>query len=215
MRTEISLSLTAVLILAATAAQGSVVDYTFTGTVGGEQDNAGLFGTPGTILTGDTYTAMFEVNVSDASSVDGSQDVTGGTDFGTPSPILSDTLTINGHTVSGIGGYIDGASVQDGVQFEVSALAANRTWLVFSVYSQSGALPFQSLSAPLAYSVNSDAVGSFYLFESTGQIQEDTMNLNPAEVTISPAPVPLPAAVWMMLGGLAGLGVFVLNRRIA
>jgi PEP-CTERM motif len=130
-------------------------------------------------------------------------------------PILSDTLTINGHSVSGIGGYIDSASVQAGVQFEVSAAAANGTWLVFSVSSQSAGLPFQSLSAPLTYLVNGDAVGSFYLFDSTGQIQEDTMNLNPTEVTISPAPVPLPATLWLMLGGLGGVGVFVRIKRIA
>lgn len=216
MRTKVTVPLVAMLMLAGTAAQGSVVEYTFTGTVGGEQDNAGLFGPPGTeTLTGDTYTATFEVNVSGASSVNGNQDVTGGTDSGTPSPILSDTLTINGHTVSGIGGYIDSASVQAGAQFEVSASAANRTWLVFSVSGQSAGLPFQSLSAPLTYSVNGDAVGSFYLFDSTGQIAEDVINLNPTEVTISPAPVPLPAAIWLMLGGLGCCGVFVRIKRRA
>ena len=197
---------------------GSVVDYTFTGTVGGEFDSAGLFGPPGAeTLTGDTFTATFEVNLSGATNTTGFlQTVGGGTVSGSPSPILSDSLTINGHTASGIGGAADSVIVQDGVKFEVTALAANGTALEFTVESQSGGLPFSSLSAPLSYSPSgSDASGDFFLFDSTGQIAEDSMSLNPTEVPISPAPVPLPAAIWLMLGGLGGLGAFTRNKHTA
>ena len=93
-------------------------------------------------------------------------------------------------------------------------MAANNSWLVFTVDNQSGGLLFSSLSVPLSYSLSgSDASGAFFFFDSTGQIEEDDMSLIPTEVIISPAPVPLPAAIWLMLGGLGGVGVFTRNKR--
>jgi hypothetical protein len=64
--------------------QISAVDSTFTGI-----DGAGLFGPAGASLVGDSYVATWVANDCEC---------TGGPFYGTPNPVLSASLSINGHT---------------------------------------------------------------------------------------------------------------------
>jgi hypothetical protein len=197
------------------AVNADTVSYTFTGTVSSGFDDIGLFGAPGSEnLAGASFTAVFDINLARESIGGDILQVSGGTEFGTASPFVSESLTINGHTTNFVGGFFDIALVNVGTQFMVDALAANNNSLNFSFSNSSGSLPFSSLSAPLSYTAmaSDETSGALVLGDGTGQAEAD-LNLLPTEVTI--APVPLPAAAWLMLSGLGGLGVMARKRKAA
>ena len=95
----------AVLSLAASAAQAAVT-ITFTGTVKSGVDGAGLFGAVGADLTGLAFTSAYVVDdtlihigPNDTGSAEG------GGAYGTPLPVISASMTINGLTYNPTASY--------------------------------------------------------------------------------------------------------------
>lgn len=107
----------AVLSLAAGAAQAAVT-VTFTGTVQSGVDGAGLFGAAGANLTGLAFTSIYvvdETQIYDLSN--GYYQAEGGGAYGTPLPIISASLTINGLTYTPTATYYGGFSEQNAQGF--------------------------------------------------------------------------------------------------
>jgi hypothetical protein len=202
---------------AATDIQAQVVDYTITGTVGGEYDNAGLFGPPGAQqVVGDPFTASFEFNLADSAPVSGFQSVSG------QSALLADALTINGHTLANFGQSNAWAFYEvngDQQQLFLSADAGNGTYLDVVWSSSSGNLPVTSLSSYGTYALTQDGTGptagaSFgYGYDASAGTFETSMALAPSSLTVSPAPVPIPSTAWLLLSGLGALSAVSRNRR--
>jgi hypothetical protein len=96
----------ALVVNVAVAGTAAATTYTatYTGIVEGT-DTDGLFSAPGTNLNGVAFTAVFTYNpalfgtAAQITNADTDQ-VSGGSFFGTTSPILSDSLTINGISLS-------------------------------------------------------------------------------------------------------------------
>ena len=90
-------------------AAATTILITYTGTVTGGYDAAGLFGDPGP-LANDTFTSVYTLTYPTPGAIDNSysgyHEIYGGTDYAqSPTSPLSGQLTINGHTVSVDGKY--------------------------------------------------------------------------------------------------------------
>ncbi len=214
-------------------ASATEVQVTYTGTIiGGDgatdgnpaPDRLGLFGTAGASVTGDTYTATYIFNTSlgtftSSACLPASASCSSGenTLSGPPPtlPIVSETLTINGHSFS-FGGStfpvnsaemagIHGSSSSN-VFAEVEANSDSST-LRNDLSLTDGSLP-SSLVTPFTYTVHSgdgaNATDSFFQADPHGVI--DRFEFDITSVTLSTTPLP---STWLMLlSGLVGLGLF-------
>ena len=88
-------------------AEAAYVTVIYTGKVANSHDLSGVFGAAGASLDGDAFTAtyVFDPSVSVIESGSRSNISRGGTSLGTPSPLISAALTINGISYSFGGSY--------------------------------------------------------------------------------------------------------------
>src|SRR5450631_902498 len=221
----------AALLGAGSQASADQIQVTFTGTIiGGDGavglpalDRLGLFGTVGANLLGDTYVSNYVYDTSLGTlTSSGCSPASAGCTVGTntisgppPSlPILSESLTINGHTFSfGSATYPIGsaeltstnigATLPSGIFAEVEANSFAST-LRNALNLTTGSIP-SSLVTPFTYTVHSgdgaSFVDSFFQADPTGSPFD---RFEFGETTVTLAAVPEPAA-WAMT--FAGLGV--------
>jgi len=108
-------------------ASADIVTVTVTGTISMQTfqniftgtDNAGYFGPAGASLFGDSFTVVWTFDTNCACANVSPSAISGGSLYGTPSPVVNAVLTINGHSVqyggtSGVGCLAIGAWLDAG-----------------------------------------------------------------------------------------------------
>jgi hypothetical protein len=174
-----------------------------------------------TSLVGDTYTATYVFDTS-VGLYNGTQtpnyiDVYGGSQYGAPSPLLFESITINGVTevLSDPGyGELILCSVCAGANLGLEEVAGASSSMTNTLYASG--LPFPpSLDASESFSVVSNTSGSH---ASRGQFSPDDLELLPESVDISVVPAPiagagLPGLIFVFAGG--GLFGWWLRKRNA
>lgn len=227
-------------VMGLSGAQAAIVYVTYTGTVTSGYDDTGVFGTPGADLTGEAYTSnyVFDTSVAAYSYSDPSSSyylVSGGGAYGTVSPSLGATLTINGNSVSTTGDY-SGKILRGGngsnsqVYHEALGIHYNEgndgTVLDYGyiyelfTYNDVSTLP-SDLITPFSHSFVPGEDGSvgyflFFLDDSSVEalIEYAYGNLAPETFTISGiAAVPEPSAFALLLTGLAASGFAARRNR--
>ncbi|HLH96841.1 MAG TPA: hypothetical protein VKW08_17155 [Xanthobacteraceae bacterium] len=203
------------LFAAVTQASASIVDVTYTGTVELGFDSVGAFGGVGS-LTGDTYKAVYVFNTSLGATFSSAHDnyATGGTEFGSTSPALKASLTINGHTLSitpSYDGEIHGLNTTTGFGEQYHYAAQNApTYIYNSIINNTGTLP-ASIAVPFSYTaVVGDSVNGGFVLDNS----RVSGILLPETLTYSlPTATPIPDTWTMMLTGLTGFGLMLCRRR--
>ncbi|HLH94147.1 MAG TPA: hypothetical protein VKW08_03425 [Xanthobacteraceae bacterium] len=212
------------LFCAVAPASASILDVTYTGTVALGFDAVGAFGHVG-FLSGDSYKAeyVFDTSLGASFSPGFDNDATGGAKFGTTSPVLKASLTIDGHTVSitpGYDGEVRGLITTAGFDQQYHYAAFNPgTYIYNTIVSDSGTLPI-SITVPFSYTATgATASGGFDLDNNRifGIFVPEALTYSLSAATQVPGPsvsatTPVPDACAMMLTGLIGL-LFLLHRK--
>ena len=208
----------AALVSISTDAFADIVTETFTGTVHGT-DTAGYFGTPGTFLRG-TYTAtyVFNTNVPGAYNYNGYNlfFTRGGTVYPAPTPSISASLTINGHTFTEtVAGSYDGYLFTSDLSFGhfdayAEAGVASGQYFYSEIFNQDPSAPVPtSLNSPFSYNYNPvGSTGNVGAFSIGG----DNLSFLPSTVTLVDG-VPEPSTWAMMILGFLGLGWMAYRRK--
>jgi hypothetical protein len=242
MRLKLLGCMSAVALLAGiSTASADIITVTWTGSLspagtGGTVDTNGLFGATGASYAGDPFSATLVFDSATAGAIynpatgtlEGGSDINGSRSPGTPSPLVSASLTINGTSVSIGGGYSaqlvstpgSSAGTASFTTYVQSGATSGNTELLkleFSGANLTGAVP----GFPIAINQN----GSFTLVSGDGVLANqasqffdngETLTFVPASVTVtdqsSVAAVPEPSTWAMMLVGFGGLG-FLSYRR--
>lgn len=235
MRTRLSFAAFA-LFASILPARASIVDVTFIGTqAGGAADIPGLFGPPNSNLAPGAFSITFRFDLSKGTTFPvfgGGTDVIGGTGFGTSSPSLGWSVTIDGKTVQVPDGSASAQlqttagtpSVLDVAAFGPSATPGKTNGALFDFSSLDGALP-ATLNANYDYLVkpgtpaapgDSFSAGpSFIIWTASGS----ATGLNGGQISISEikftveAPAATPGTGLSGLAGLAALGLGARRRR--
>jgi len=215
---------------AAAPLSAAVVQVQYTGTVSEGFDTTGIFGTAGSFLNGAAYTAnyTFETTYGTTHSSLGLTEVYGGGLWGTISPSLGATITINGITVSLVGnlighlvGYNNGTLSQvlhEAEDFADTGSGYSQTQLYNVIDNDSNAFT-NSLTDPLSYAVaaGDDAYGYFAVSDIAYDFGSASTNayaqLVPDHITIG-APIPEPETYAMLLAGLGLLGFAARRRKL-
>jgi hypothetical protein len=164
-------------------------------------DGDGLFGAAGASLAGDTYTAVFVADSTLGESF--SNDylaLVGGSQNGASSPIISATLTINGHTMTFSPGWAD--EILYDYSYWVNNPAHANIQAIGQVWEQSG----EELTAGReSFNSFSSADGG-----TTALLSDGTVSMTP----VPPANILVPEpATWMMLTlGIGLLGIALRQR---
>jgi hypothetical protein len=221
------IALAALALLAGSApVRASIVDVTFIGTqTGGVADVPGLFGPPDSNIAPGPFSITFRFDLSKGTTFplpQGGTDVLGGTSFGTSSPSLGWSVTIDGKTVNVPDGseqaqlqVVAGApSFLDVAVFGPSAALGQVNGAVFDFSSADGSLP-ATLNTNYDYLVKpGDGFSSdpfFIVFTSNGSGAGLNSGISISEIKFS---VEAPAATpGMGLSGLTGLAALGLAAR--
>jgi hypothetical protein len=200
--------------LLSTSAFADIVTETYTGTVSGGLDAAGLFGSKNADLLGLSYTAtyVFDTAVPTAAHISTGNDFStyGG---GVNTPAVSAAMTINGHTFTTNGSFhaeLDASNISSG-SFRTYAQADPAFGSQFDNFlsTQDPAAPYPtSLTSPFTYTYH--AVGSSSAYGSF-KIGGDSLSLSPTTVTLTDG-VPEPSTWAMMILGFVGIS-FMAYRR--
>jgi hypothetical protein len=214
---------------AATPASATFVNVTYQGTVTGDFDETGIFGTAfaKNNLVGQSYTAKFVFDTSLGQSTfftDVYQEISGGAGTSYPSPLISATVTVGSTTVSVPGTYgqlkIEHFDSGVGEQFHFAQKHESdgvQTYDIHSVayvFRSDGSVP-SSLTGPFTYEPTSGGfmeykINNYYV--QTGQIIQYTyVDANVSSLTVTSG-VPEPSTWAMMMLGFVGVG-FVAYRR--
>jgi hypothetical protein len=225
---------------AVSQAFSSEVQVTYTGTIiGGDGatdgnpalDRLGLFGAIGANLTGDSYTSTYVFNtgignVTSSACLPASAGCSSGQNLllgNTPGniPVVSETLTINGHSFSFGGptfpvnsaqleGINDGASFPSSFSAEVDANSFLNS-LRNNLFLTDGSLP-SSLVTPFSYTVQpgdgANSTDSFFQADTSGGLDRFEFDINSVALADVSA-VPEPSTWMLLLTGLAALGLVV------
>jgi hypothetical protein len=214
-----SLAATAILLLFPLPSSADIVTVTVTGTVApviwdGSTfvvapliDHTGIFGPGGASLTGDAFMAVWTMNTNCACNFITSDEVAGGSFYGSESPVLSSILTIQGHSVNfgpGIYGVMQvynngpnhapgyGSGTYQNVTVDPLAHIAMNTFVDSDTLAFSGFLnqPFSYVVNPLTdNTVHPFGIGgSFELGSLQGYFNVNTITLSNPTFAV-PAPV--------------------------
>ena len=213
----VALASTALALVSTTAAADIVLE-TFTGTATG-LDAAGYFGTPGAQLNNVAYQASYVINTNllgasqfNNGSIFGTN---GGANSGTPSPVISASLTINNITfnvpVSPPLAYSEYYVTNKNLYGElvVTGFANSSTANFYNVgiSTDPNAPLVTSLNTLFSYTFAPASNGSFGFFGYGGD------NLNFHINTVAVSSVPEPSTWAMMILGFAGVGFMAHRRR--
>jgi hypothetical protein len=200
--------------MGASVTRAQVIDMTFTGTISGGYDNAGLFGPAGESLGGDAFSATFEYNLDTPNADTGlgyyegsyvSQYISGGTAYSAPTPIVSTSMTVNGKTVQ----WTDGAEYANASTNSTSGISSQAYDSSYFLYAGFyGAAPSR-LADYGTYYVTPPAsscanLGSCYgEFYNNGQSTLGTLLTTSATISeVSPVPEPSTFVMGLFGGGL-------------
>lgn len=210
-------------MLAALPAQATVYATSWTGTVTGT-DTDGWFGTPGAVLTGQSFTMTFNIDAA----TDRYSETAGNAPYRRYDQIRSNTLTIGGVTLSQTNGMVDRSLRQrpNGLvisqQYYTIAEGDRRPGGIIFMLSvgRTGSSLFGSLDPLSAFTYTSlagDTVVGSFTGKSTRLSFQPTAATFAAvvEPPVVEAGVPEPSAWAMMIGGFGLVGVAVRRRRTA
>jgi hypothetical protein len=218
-------------------AHATTILITYTGTISDGFDQTGVFGPAGTSLSGDTYSLVYTFDTAgailDLSGLPFSSRVYGGPDTNVPSSNSPGkaSLTINGKTALFTGnfkssdlnrqGFTDPVHFTCPCQSSTEQLVQNTsTPSMFDDSFVMSDVTVPDLSIPgsifVPFSVAASDISQYDMLFSIDShtIAEDPMasgSLIPLSLTVSA--VPIPAALPLFVGGLAGLGVIARVRR--
>jgi hypothetical protein len=197
-------------LVGATQTQAKDLVMTFTGTANSITDSTNLFGlAPG--VTEATFTDRFTFDLDAPGVFSFPGEIFGGSNFGLPTPLVSSSLTINGHTVAFQGGASDEAfygplSAGPGVQGFIGFGPSGKLYFNNAILY---ADPPADLGVP--FSATGVGEGSFMICESIDNCNFDTNIiagfLAPTSYTATiSSGVPEPAAWETMLAGFTAVG---------
>ena len=197
-------------------ASATLVDVTYWGTVHSGYDKTGVFGPAGADLSGDSYVAnyVFNTALGIITNEPGWQGAQGGSFFSptnpagpnfAASPLVSASVTINGHSVNIGGSYI--SEIAGGPGGGGEAAYAETTYSEsWDTIDPNPAFP-SSITGPFTYDIPAFAgTAGFFVIATDGENAQATI-YSLTRLTIEPVEaVPEPSTWAMMLIGFAGLG---------
>ena len=189
----------------AAPASANIVYVTVTGTVTSGTDVNGDFGTAGSSLAGQAYTAQYEFNMANYSC--GTRCVQGGTAVGYASPIIASSITINGDTFAISGSYF--GQIADNASENAARAYSSAALVMYSQLYDYNSAPFGGAFVYSNLTGNSKDVGEFY-DQTTALVLGESIY---GESLTAPVAVPEPSAVALFGVGVFGIGLLAKRRR--